>query len=1129
MARCPVHRAPPAPPLIQNGEVKFQARHVGYIVTGLFTLTSIITSAWLVQKHLKWYSCKPQQRHVVRLLFMVPIYAIITLASYLSLSNATSLLLVRDAYESVVLASFFSLLLEYLAGPAHPPSEHPNKSKFKSKKRNKSGKNAPRDEERERLDTESVRTNVQDEHDRFPTGIETITEPLSKVERATVVHKVFYRVPMHPRSVRARPKDGLSYLHWMKWGVLQYCVVRPGSTLAAVILQQMGLYCESSWSWRWGHVYVITIVSVSVTLFAVKAVVFLTFWQSALLSGLASLDIIKDTEYMTAEDIVVGFSALLQTLEMMCFAFLHVKAFSYVPYKRIARIRAEAMGIDHVLPVTESNRARDPDMPPLLSPPNEERPRSRPDRPAPAPPKQQLINLIQVFTFTDTFRDLRAGVLYFFGRGASREADDVCRREERFREVFGRERVQRSFIKVSGYKGLPQDEARAIPGVRYSPLPTPPKEDYEDNPSISLLRTRESEDTVHPGDWDETVRPNRANDTARDGQLEYIVQRLDYGYSPRAPDPPPRGAYVPRHGPGPSITWSGDGVITPPRTPGVVSPGGSQPPRMARVGSPLQIPGMVFPSYALDGTSPTYSPGRTSQPHVLAIGSPSYAPGVTFPIPVSPIKAPSRRIGDVYVGGTRGVEFVTQPRPMGVYASPRPEGTSTPRLGGSPTSPLSAGPRLPPRPEAAYASPRTEGAYVSPRADSSCAQRDRSQSLPLPRTTGTHISPDSALILAQKSPLFQQSFTPEAQTGYPLSPVSPPAQRGLEDLAPPRGSSETRRTSGYGRPCQRNSGYGASSPRTSGYADPSQRYSGFTIPQWASVTPIHSQWPTDTTTPTRRTSGNTMDPPSPTRGRRMSITEEVEPPSRDDSMLARMFSGATRTTESRARDSESAGAQTSTTSFRIGDSVSSNTGSDAGINDGTSVQPVRTVSFRTGAPMSVRLDSRRDSISSPSLVSSSVGDRRESPSTQSSTSSRRSPTFASRPQLPSPPEVARPLRRMSASLQLRVPQGPRAQPCTIVLPGPLSPARYPHSQWRPTIVRSSGLAHVSSIHGSVGHWSPLQPPSASSSESGLAGRGAGRPSAGAVAFPSAEYTSISSLSSLSNIEDRYPPPSRRNS
>ena len=68
-------------------------------------------------------------------------------------------------------------------------------------------------------------------------------------------------------------QDGLFFLQLMKWGVLQYCVIRPTcvivqavflvvhihggrTTLAAVILNHIGLYCEKSWSPAWGHIYV---------------------------------------------------------------------------------------------------------------------------------------------------------------------------------------------------------------------------------------------------------------------------------------------------------------------------------------------------------------------------------------------------------------------------------------------------------------------------------------------------------------------------------------------------------------------------------------------------------------------------------------------------------------------------------------------------------------------------------------------------------------------------------------------------------------------------------------------------------------------------------------------------------
>lgn len=145
----------------------------------------------------------------------------------------------------------------------------------------------------------------------------------------------------------------------MKWGVLQYCVIRPITTLAAVILDYAGYYCEASWSPIYAHIWIVIIISISVTiamycliqlympvaeelkphrpilkLFSVKAVVFLTFWQATLLAGLSMLGVVKgvsrfpfrdlfsshrnlQTRYMTAEDINIGIGAILECFEMM--------------------------------------------------------------------------------------------------------------------------------------------------------------------------------------------------------------------------------------------------------------------------------------------------------------------------------------------------------------------------------------------------------------------------------------------------------------------------------------------------------------------------------------------------------------------------------------------------------------------------------------------------------------------------------------------------------------------------------------------------------------------------------------------------------------------------------------------
>lgn len=159
--------------------------------------------------------------------------------------------------------------------------------------------------------------------------------------------------------IKKKPKDGLYFLQLMKWAVLQYCVIRPVTTLAAVILDYAGYYCESSWSPVYAHVWIVIIISISVTiamycliqlympvaeelkphrpilkLFSVKAVVFLTFWQATLLAALSMLGVVKgvsllgyhnlfpterslQTQYMTAEDINIGIGAILECFEMM--------------------------------------------------------------------------------------------------------------------------------------------------------------------------------------------------------------------------------------------------------------------------------------------------------------------------------------------------------------------------------------------------------------------------------------------------------------------------------------------------------------------------------------------------------------------------------------------------------------------------------------------------------------------------------------------------------------------------------------------------------------------------------------------------------------------------------------------
>lgn len=386
-ATCHKARAEDGPPLIQNGNVAFQAYHVGWIIAGFFAIVATGVSIWLVNKHLQWYTNKREQRYIVRLLFMVPIYALVSFASFLFWNHATVLVLIRDGYESTVLTAFFYLLLMYLS---HDIAEQ--KSIFL-----RAGLSREADREA-RKKGEGLKKWV------FPLGF-----------------------------IKWKPHDGLYFLQLMKWGVLQYCVIRPTTTLAAVILDYVGLYCEESWGLGWGHIYITIIVSLSVTiamycliqlyvpvsqslaphrpllkLFAIKAVVFLTFWQATFLSVLGMFGVVKDTKYMTAADVNIAIGAILETFEMTLFAFLHIRAFTYKPYR------------------------------PFHSPDSKDLEPQRTPR---------LRSLGHVMNFRETFREIWVGCIYIWDKIRGREPtpDVGARRIAHYEGAFGRPRA--SYLK----------------------------------------------------------------------------------------------------------------------------------------------------------------------------------------------------------------------------------------------------------------------------------------------------------------------------------------------------------------------------------------------------------------------------------------------------------------------------------------------------------------------------------------------------------------------------------------------------------------------------------------------------------------------------------------------------------
>ncbi|ORY89355.1 organic solute transporter Ostalpha-domain-containing protein [Leucosporidium creatinivorum] len=322
---CPVHSVLPSDPVpfFSHGNINFKAHDVGWIVAGAFTFVAVVTSAWLIAQHLAFFYAPHTQRHIVRILFLVPIYAICSFLSYYFYSQALYFQLVRDCYEAIVIAAFFFLLIAYLSNPP-PTPEQPCPAPYQTR--------AER--------TARLREVVKDFH------LKKWMWPFGWVKW---------------RPAKGGKGEGEAFLWIMRIGIGQYVLVRPLSTLVAVVSEYLGWYCLASWSPKFTHIYTSAAITISVSVamynvlqlymafkkelapfspvlkfLAVKSVVFLTFWQESGLSLLETMGVIKDKEYWTAGSIVIGISALLSCFEMMLFGFLHLKAFSYLPYRALA-------------------------------------------------------------------------------------------------------------------------------------------------------------------------------------------------------------------------------------------------------------------------------------------------------------------------------------------------------------------------------------------------------------------------------------------------------------------------------------------------------------------------------------------------------------------------------------------------------------------------------------------------------------------------------------------------------------------------------------------------------------------------------------------------------------------------
>mmetsp|Transcript_35017 Transcript_35017/g.47028 ORF Transcript_35017/g.47028 Transcript_35017/m.47028 type:complete len:351 (+) Transcript_35017:178-1230(+) len=161
-----------------------------------FVLATLVLSTREIYKHLRHWYMPDVQKYVVRILWMVPVYA---MQSWLSLRFHKARIYIdtmRDLYEAFVIQSFVYYLIELLGGE------------------------------------------------------ERLTFALQNRDAHLGEHGSFLSYFLNTWEM------GAEFLAQCKWGVLQYVVIRTLTTILTALLIPLGLYGEGSFDLTKGYAYI---------------------------------------------------------------------------------------------------------------------------------------------------------------------------------------------------------------------------------------------------------------------------------------------------------------------------------------------------------------------------------------------------------------------------------------------------------------------------------------------------------------------------------------------------------------------------------------------------------------------------------------------------------------------------------------------------------------------------------------------------------------------------------------------------------------------------------------------------------------------------------------------------------
>ncbi|KAG7592704.1 Organic solute transporter subunit alpha/Transmembrane protein 184 [Arabidopsis thaliana x Arabidopsis arenosa] len=288
------------------------------IIGGSFAAVAICLSLFSILQHLRFYTNPAEQKWIVSVLFMVPVYAT---ESIISLSNSKFSLpcdILRNCYEAFALYSFGSYLVACLGGERRVVEYLENESKK-------------------------------------PLLEEGANESKKKKKKSS-----FWKFLCDPYVL------GRELFVIEKFGLVQYMILKTFCAFLTFLLELLGVYGDGEFKWYYGYPYIVVVLNFSqmwalfclvqfynvtherlkeikplAKFISFKAIVFATWWQGFGIALLCYYGVLpKEGRFQN------GLQDFLICIEMAIAAVAHLFVFPaepyhYIPISECGKITAE--------------------------------------------------------------------------------------------------------------------------------------------------------------------------------------------------------------------------------------------------------------------------------------------------------------------------------------------------------------------------------------------------------------------------------------------------------------------------------------------------------------------------------------------------------------------------------------------------------------------------------------------------------------------------------------------------------------------------------------------------------------------------------------------------------------------